>query len=746
MAGAPSPGRRVQSNGRTPTAQACRTRPVRTGGRNDGVPVPTARPIERLLIANRGEIAVRVIRACAALGIRSIAVYSEADRDALHVRLADEAHLLGPGPASASYLNVERILEAARGSDAQAVHPGYGFLSENAAFAEACAAAGLIFVGPPPAALRLLGDKAAARKLAAAHGVPVVPGYDGAAQDDPTLAAEAARIGVPLLVKAAAGGGGRGMRAVSSLDQLPEAIAAARREALAAFGDDTLILERLIERARHVEVQVLGDRHGALVHLGERDCSVQRRHQKVVEESPGPAVTPELRGALGEAALRVAGAAGYVGAGTCEFLVGPDGQFWFIEMNARLQVEHPVTELVTGIDLVQKQLEIAAGLPLGLAQADVALRGHAVECRVYAEDPARADLPTPGRLGRFRPPVGPGLRNDVGYADGDRVPPFYDTMLGKLIAYGETRAEAIGLARAALERYEIEGLPTNRTLLTWILDHPTFQDGAATTDFLSMARPGDTDLADVPPVALAAAAAAWLSEIGRDGGDDGHSQASTDGTLGDWRIGGQGVITFWQAAPDADPVAVVADRESPRRWRVTVAEDRFDVTVTGLDDLLLVRPLVVRPVGGQTEVPSASPAGPTGAVPASPAGPTLAEGSAAPIRCRVAVEWARGRVVVTHGGDRSVATLAAPPAAAPTGRHHPGGRAPGLEAPMPGRVVRILAAPGDVVREHQPLLIVEAMKIENVVAAPRDGVVASVLCAEGDAVAGGQVLVELASL
>ena len=478
------------------------------------MPPADAPPFQRLLIANRGEIAVRVIRACTELGIRAIAVYSEADRDSLHVRLADEAHLLGPGPAAESYLDIGRIVEVARATGAEAIHPGYGFLSENAQFAEACTEAGLVFVGPTPAAMRLLGDKAAARKLAAAHDVPIVPGYDGAAQDDQTLTAEAARIGCPLLVKAAAGGGGRGMRAVLTPDELPEALAGARREARAAFGDDTLILERLVTGARHVEVQVLGDSFGALIHLGERDCSVQRRHQKVIEESPGPSVTPELRAALGEAALRVAGAAGYVGAGTCEFLVNADGEFWFIEMNARLQVEHPVTEAVTGFDLVRAQLEIAVGQPLRWKQEDVKLRGHAVECRIYSEDPARRDLPTPGRLDQFRPPGGTGLRHEIGYTDGDVVPPYYDTMLGKLIAFGADRAETIQRARAALDEYQIDGLPTNRALLTWILDHPLFRAGEATTEFLAVERPEANLEQPAPPAVLAAAVAGWLARAG----------------------------------------------------------------------------------------------------------------------------------------------------------------------------------------------------------------------------------------
>ena len=679
-----------------------------------------APPFQRVLIANRGEIAVRVVRACAELGIRSIAVYSGADRDSLHVRLADEAHVLGPGPAAESYLDIRRILEVARATGAEAIHPGYGFLSENPQFAEACTEACIVFVGPTPAAMRLLGDKAAARKLAAAHGVPIVPGYDGPAQDDQTLTAEAARIGCPLLVKAAAGGGGRGMRAVHTPDELPEALAAARREARAAFGDDTLILERLVSGARHVEVQVLGDTHGGLIHLGERDCSVQRRHQKVIEESPGPAVTLALRAALGEAALRVAGSAGYVGAGTCEFLVDRDGRFWFIEMNARLQVEHPVTEQVTGLDLVRAQLEIAAGQPLRWRQNDVQLRGHAIECRLYAEDPARGDLPMPGRLIRFRPPPGPGLRHEIGYADGDTVPPYYDTMLGKLIAFGESRAEAIQRARAALDQYDIDGLPTNRALLTWVLDHPVFQAGAHTTEFLTAERPSLEDEPAVPNAVLVAAVAGWLAEPPAE-------DATGTASIGqDWRIAGQGVVTFWQLDAGLEPVAVTDDRESRHVWRVGVGTERFEVTLSGHDGGALVRPA---PAVALTDADTP-------------------DDAAAPLRCRVLLDLARQLAHVEvqgAAGHQFTVRRALPPGPHGSGVHHAAGGPATLQAPMPGRVVRIAVAVGETVSEHQPLVIVEAMKIEQTVAAPRDGVVAAILCAEGDAVAGGQVLVELAS-
>ena len=665
-------------------------------------------PFERLLIANRGEIAVRIIRACAELGIRSIAVYSDADRDALHVRLADEAHSIGGGPAHESYLAIPNIIDAARVSGAQAIHPGYGFLSESTAFAEACAAAGLVFVGPSAAAMRLLGDKAAARRLAAANGVPIVPGYDGADQDDALLAREAERIGFPLLVKATAGGGGRGMRVVHDRSALAEALASARREAAAAFGDDAVILERLVVGARHVEVQLLGDLHGATIHLGERDCSVQRRHQKVIEESPGPSVTPDLRVRLGEAALRVARTANYTGAGTCEFLLEPDGRFWFMEMNARLQVEHPVTEQVTGFDLVRAQLEIAAGWPLRWRQEDVTLRGHAIECRLYAEDPSRNDLPTPGRLTRLQPPLGPGLRHDVGYADGDMVPPYYDTMLGKLIAWGEDRTTAIVRARAALDRYAIDGLPTNRALLNWILDHPTFRAGEATTAFLELARQDATVHGAVPPEALAAAVVRLLAA------PPVNVASGVETPLGDWRLGGQGIVTFWQTGTDADIVPVVADREGRNDWLVTIGDRRWQATA-------------VEPAVGVVAIrPRASNGAPEGT----------------PTRCRV--ERAGDAYAVEIDGT-TYRVQRAPAPLLERASHSLGSvGAAALQASMPGRIVSIAVAVGDTVDARQPLVIIEAMKIESAIVAPRDGVVTAIRCAVGEAVAGGQVLVELA--
>ncbi len=457
-----------------------------------------------VLVANRGEIALRVMRTCARLGIRTVAVYSDADARAPHVRAADVAVRLGPGPAAESYLRMDAILDAAAATGAQAIHPGYGFLAENAAFAEAVEAAGLAWIGPPAAAMRALGDKARAKALAEANGVPVLPGYHGEAASDEDLVARAEGIGFPLLVKASAGGGGRGMRVVRATDELAEALAGARREAAASFGDDRLLLERFLEQPRHVEVQVLGDAHGTLVHLGERECSVQRRHQKLIEESPSPAVDGELRAAMGDAALRLARAAGYRNAGTVEFLVDDSGAFFFLEVNARLQVEHPVTEAVTGLDLVEQQLRVAAGEPLGFSQADVRVEGHAMELRVVAEDVGAGFLPATGVVTALDLPDG--VRVDTGIAAGSVISPFYDSLVAKVIAHGWDRADTIAMLSDALDATRIEGVATNLDLLAAVLDEPAFTAGDLHTGFLDEHRVIDR-LAAVPDEVVAAAAA-----------------------------------------------------------------------------------------------------------------------------------------------------------------------------------------------------------------------------------------------
>ncbi len=417
-------------------------------------------PFKKVLIANRGEIAVRVIRACRELGIATVAVFSEADRESLHVLAADEAVPIGPAPATESYLVVDRLIAAARSTGAEAVHPGYGFLAENAAFAEACQAAGLTFIGPPPAAIRAMGDKMSARRVAMKLRVPVVPGTEQPVTDDAEAARVATQVGYPVMLKAAMGGGGKGMRLVRTAGELPSALRAARAEAGAAFGDAAVYIERYVEEPRHIEIQVLADAHGGVVHLGERECSIQRRHQKLVEESPSPFVTPEMRRRMGEAACRVAAAVGYVNAGTVEFLVDRDRSFYFLEMNTRLQVEHPVTELTTGRDLVKDQLRIAAGDKLGFSQDDVAPAGWAIECRINAEDPYASFIPSPGLVSELRAPGGPWVRDDTGVYAGYTIPRFYDTLMAKLIVWGPDRDAAIARMRRALAEYQVVGVQT----------------------------------------------------------------------------------------------------------------------------------------------------------------------------------------------------------------------------------------------------------------------------------------------
>ncbi len=440
--------------------------------------------IRKVLVANRGEIAVRVIRACREMGVATVAVFSEADREGLHVMMADEAHPIGPPPAAESYLAIDKVIAVARAAGADAIHPGYGFLAENAGFATACGEAGLTFIGPPAVAIRRMGDKTAARRLARDLGVPMVPGtVDPVATDEAALRA-AREIGWPVMIKAALGGGGKGMRLVRREADLASALRMARSEAGGAFGDASVYLERALAEPRHVEVQVLADAHGGVVHLGERECSIQRRHQKLIEESPSPVVDAALRERMGEAAVRLARAAGYVNAGTVEFLVDADGRFYFLEVNTRLQVEHPVTEFVTGLDLVREQLRIAAGEPLGYGQGDVSWRGHAIECRINAEDPFTGWLPSPGTITGLRAPSGPWVRDDSGVYEGATVPRFYDTLLAKLIVWGTDRAAAIDRMARALSEYRVAGVRTTIPVLERVVTHPEFRAGRLSTAFL----------------------------------------------------------------------------------------------------------------------------------------------------------------------------------------------------------------------------------------------------------------------
>ncbi|QHS52821.1 acetyl-CoA carboxylase biotin carboxylase subunit [Edaphobacter sp. 12200R-103] len=465
--------------------------------------------MKKVLIANRGEIAVRVMRTCREMGLRTVAVYSDVDRASLHVAHADEAYRLGPGPATESYLRGDLILEIARRAGADAIHPGYGFLSENPSFAEACESAGITFIGPPASAMRALGSKTRARQAADAAGLPRVPGSVTGLVDLEEAHRVAAGIGYPVMLKASAGGGGKGMRAVSSAAELPAAYATASSEAERSFGSGEVYLEKLIERPRHIEVQVMADAHGRCLYLGERECSVQRRHQKVIEEAPSPVVDEDLRRRMGEAAVRLALSAGYVNAGTVEFLVDEERNFYFLEMNTRLQVEHPVTELVTGLDLVEMQIRIAMGEPLPLRQHDIILRGHAVECRIYAEDPDNNFMPSPGKITRFLQPGGPGVREDCGVYEGWTVPLEYDPMLSKLITYGATREIVIKRMLRALDEYTIGGIRANIGLFRRILSDGDFRKAAIDTGYLErlLSQPHESEAASVPKEVIALAAA-----------------------------------------------------------------------------------------------------------------------------------------------------------------------------------------------------------------------------------------------
>src|SRR5688572_18956234 len=444
---------------------------------------PCSRMFKKVLIANRGEIALRVIRACRELGIQTVAVYSEADRESLHVRFADDDVCIGPPPARESYLRIPRLIAAAEITGADAIHPGYGFLAENAEFAETCKASNITFIGPTPEQIRVMGDKASARKAMAAVGVPIIPGTPGPVEDSDEALGFAREIGFPVIIKAAAGGGGKGMRVAKNADDFARSFQLARSEALSAFGNGDVYVEKYLSRPRHVEFQILGDRHGNVIHLGERDCSVQRRHQKLIEEAPSPAVTPALRAQMGDAAVRGAKAIDYVGAGTIEMLLDEDGSFYFMEMNTRIQVEHPVTEMLTGVDLVKEQIRVAAGERLSITEMPP-LRGHVIECRINAEDPARSFQPSPGRIDVYHPPGGPGVRLDTHVYAGYTVPPYYDSLLAKLICQGRDRAEAIRRMQIALDAFIIEGVTTTTTFLGRVLAHEAFQRGVVDTKFL----------------------------------------------------------------------------------------------------------------------------------------------------------------------------------------------------------------------------------------------------------------------
>ena len=658
-----------------------------------------------LLIANRGEIACRIARTARRMGVATVAIYSTADADALHVQAADRAIHIGPAPARDSYLNIRRIIEAARHSGVDAVHPGYGFLSENAEFAEACAEAGMVFVGPSPAAIRAMGSKAAAKSLMEKSDVPLLPGYHGERQDTAFLADQANRIGFPLMIKAVSGGGGRGMRIVSHADEFASALDAARQEAASAFGDDRVLLERYLTHPRHIEVQVFGDRHGNVVHLFERDCSVQRRHQKVIEEAPAPGLDGKRRAAMGRAAVAAARAVGYVGAGTVEFVANADG-FFFLEMNTRLQVEHPVTEMITGFDLVEWQLRVAAGETLPVAQDAICTEGHAIEVRIYAEDPEREFAPSTGRLVLFRTPEpSPRVRIDAGFASGDVVSVHYDAMLAKLVCHGATRDEALRLLRQALAETDVVGVASNLDLLGRVAAHPTFAAGGADTGFI--AGHGDVLLAPQgePPAEVLAAAALCVLV------DDAEQAASVAATSGDPHSPWHARDHWWLNA------------EFERELPFEVDGVPHPVGVSGKDHVWQLT---------------------MGGVRLSAQGARTADG-----RLDIILGDVRERVSAVRFGDnvsvrRDGATWRlrlADPMAAAAEEDDAGGR---LVAPIPGQVTEVAAEPGMAVTRGQVMVVLEAMKTVFRLAAPADGVVASVACRVGDSVVEGQLLVGFA--
>jgi 3-methylcrotonyl-CoA carboxylase alpha subunit len=640
----------------------------------------------KILIANRGEIACRVIATARAMGVRTVAVYSDADRDARHVALADEARPIGPAAARESYLNIETILAAARASGAEAIHPGYGFLSENEDFARACAKAGIVFIGPTPEAIAAMGDKAAAKRLMEKAGVPLVPGYHGEKQDADLLAKEAQKIGFPVLIKASAGGGGKGMRVVQEAKGFAAALESARREAKSAFGDDTVLIEKYLERPRHIEVQVFGDRHGNVVHLFERDCSVQRRHQKVLEEAPAPGISSDKRAEITKAAVAAARAIAYTGAGTVEFIVGADGAFHFMEMNTRLQVEHPVTELITGLDLVRWQLLVAAGNPMPLKQDEIRMTGHAIEARIYAENPEKGFLPSIGTLRHLRFPPSP-ARVDTGVREGDAISPHYDPMIAKLAVWGEDRAAALGRLRAALAETEIVGLSSNVAFLARVAAGKAFSGADLDTGLIERCRDElfpKTAAASDEDLAAAALAELQLEETQSAtrarGSSDPHSP---------W-----GRIDGWRLNLGSHHELAFADGGAIRKMQIHFTDSGLRLTMDGKE------------IGNP------------------------------PSRARAVRDGADWHLF--RDGAHRVLRLHDEHAAAGAGEV-----AGSLAAPMPGKVLQVLVKPGAQVAKGAALLVLEAMKMEHTIAAPYDGRIKRILFSPGEQVSEGAELLEM---
>ena len=644
----------------------------------------SALQITSVLVANRGEIACRVMRTAKSLGLTTVAVHSATDRDARHCREADICVDLGGSKAADSYLKIDKVIAAAKASGAQAIHPGYGFLSENAGFARAIEDAGLIFLGPPAAAIDAMGSKSAAKALMEIAGVPLVPGYHGEAQDLETFRAAAEHIGYPVLLKATAGGGGKGMKVVEDVSELAEALASAQREALSSFGDARMLVEKYVLKPRHVEIQIFADRHGNCLYLNERDCSIQRRHQKVVEEAPAPGLSIEQRRAMGESAVRAAQAIGYVGAGTVEFLLDARGEFFFMEMNTRLQVEHPVTEAITGLDLVAWQIRVARGEALPISQSEVPLRGHAIEVRLYAEDPGNDFLPQTGRLEVYRESAaGPGRRVDSGVSEGDEISPFYDPMLGKLIAWGEDREQARLRLLAMLDEFAIGGLKTNLAFLRRIIAHPAFATAELDTGFIPRYQE------QLLPATLPLPAAFW-SAAGEAFHQSQTSQVREDDPASPWAIRNG----FRNGLPPQTLLALSCNGEQQ-------VVNLHTPSAVLRDEQLLIEQDGVR-------------------------------------RQHLAIRRAETLYLRWDGELHSVRVY--DPIAAAGASHAQTG---GLSAPMNGSIVRILVETGQTVEAGTQLVVLEAMKMEHSLRAPHDGVVTALFCQEGEMVSEGTVLVEL---
>jgi 3-methylcrotonyl-CoA carboxylase alpha subunit len=658
----------------------------------------------KILIANRGEIACRVIKTARRMGIRTVAVYSDADAGARHVRLADEAVHIGPSAAKESYLVFDRIIDACKATGAQAVHPGYGFLSENEDFADACKANGIVFIGPPVSAIRAMGSKSEAKKLMEKAGVPLTPGYHGDDQEAGLLKEQADRIGYPVLIKAAAGGGGKGMRAVYKTEEFLDALASCKREAISSFGDDHVLIEKYLQRPRHIEIQVFGDSHGNCVYLFERDCSVQRRHQKVLEEAPAPGMTPERRAAMGTAAVEAAKAVGYVGAGTVEFIVNQDGTFYFMEMNTRLQVEHPVTEMITGLDLVEWQLKVAAGQPLPLAQEQLAIRGHALEARIYAEDPDKGFLPSTGKLLHLSPPAESlNVRIDTGVEQGDEISPFYDPMIAKLIVWDENRERALARMLQALAEYRVVGVANNVGFLSRLTACPAFANADLDTGLIERERAFLFPEGDHTP------REAWLVAA-----------------LAELIRNQQSARAAAQTRPD--PTSPWHERDG---WRMNGDSRREIVLRLGETEKSIAA--AYRADGFQLDI-DGQPTTATGRL--LPGGALQADLGGRRINATVIAAGEKRHVFLD--GRAFIFAAIDPLFHAGEG----GGAEGGLTAPMPGKVIALIAAPGATVEKGAPLLILEAMKMEHTIAAPAAGVVKAFRFNVGDQVTDGAELVE----